>query len=66
MRPLPLCPSIYLFELANSSKFMQVKGARADNSMIIYQAEKGTFFFIINNLGILFHLFLKQDFGIFL
>lgn len=43
MRPLPLCSSIYLLKLANSSKFMQVKGDRADYSMIVGQAEKAIF-----------------------
>lgn len=36
MRPLLLCPNIYLLKFATSSKFMQVKGTRADNSMTTY------------------------------
>lgn len=39
MRPLPLCSSAYFFKLANSSKFIQVKGDGAEYSMIIDQAE---------------------------
>lgn len=54
MRPLPLCFSTYLFKLANNSKFIQVKGDRAEYSMTIDQAE-GNFSFGVKNLGILLH-----------